>query len=241
MGDNKVTCDKCDGKRATTKSIRFLSLSYFLGTRLGRLIFNYHKKINLSLYFNAKQYLYSDDDKEAIGSYNVDFDLDNNNNNTSVKPNTDNSQVDMFYELYSIFIHDGGAGDGHYYAHIKDFESDDLIRFNNSVHQKPKEECIRIFAKQDNLNAKPQAKKIIKAEAPAATTTTEKTGEKDKEKQKENVTTAPAPVPVAAPAPAPKDNKKTEAEISKQKKLDTGAQLAATLATQMKMIELVQL
>ena len=186
MGDNKVTCDKCDGKRATTKSIRFLSLSYFLGTRLGRLIFNYHKKINLSLYFNAKQYLYSDDDKEAIGSYNVDFDLDNNNNNTSVKPNTDNSQVDMFYELYSIFIHDGGAGDGHYYAHIKDFESDDLIRFNNSVHQKPKEECIRIFAKQDNLNAKPQAKKIAKSEAPTATT------EKTCGKEKEDVTTTPA-------------------------------------------------
>ena len=96
--------------------------------------------------------IYSDD-KEAIVSYNVDFDLDKNDNNTSVKQNTDNSQVAMFYELYSIFIHDGGAGDGHYYAHIKDFETGDWIRFNDW------EECIRIFAKQDNLNEKLQAKK----------------------------------------------------------------------------------
>ena len=58
---------------------------------------------------------------------------------------------------------------------MKDFESGDWIRFNDSrVHK-----TIRIFAKQDNLNAKPQSQRIIKAEV-SARTTTQKAGEKKK-------------------------------------------------------------
>ena len=211
--------------KATKKGIRLLSLSYFLGIHLRRWTFNYHtletkdghliivhhnKKTNFPEYFNANQYLNSECDKQAIESYAVDFDLDKNDNNTSVNENIDNSLAAMFYEVYSIFIHGGG---GHYYAYIKEFENDDWITFNDSsAHKIPKKECVQIFTI-------PQAKRLLKPQAPAATTT-EKTGETENEKEKEHVTTASAP--------EPKDNKKTDAEISKQKKLDTGAQLAAT-------------
>ena len=100
---------------------------------------------------------------------NANFDLDKNDNFTNVKENTDNAQADIFYQLYSIFIYDGG----HYYAYMKDFESGDWIRFNDSrVHK-----TIRTFAKQDNLIAKSQSQRIIKAEVSAGTTT-QKAGEK---------------------------------------------------------------
>ena len=51
-------------------------------------------------------------------------------NNTSVEGNPILILYkQMFHELYSIFIHDGG---GHYYAYRKDFESGDRIRFKDS-------------------------------------------------------------------------------------------------------------
>ena len=99
--------------------------------------------------------------------------------------------------------------------HIKDFESGDWLRFNDSCYIKYR----KMNVCEHNLNGKPQTKKIIKTEAPAGTT--EKTGEKETEKEKDDVMTVPAP----------KDNKKTEAEITKQKIIDTVAQLAAKLAT----------
>ena len=37
------------------------------------------------------------------------------------------------YELYSILIHSGSAGGGHYYAYIKDFESGTWFEFNDST------------------------------------------------------------------------------------------------------------
>ena len=121
----------------------------FLGIHLRRGTFAYHtlqrvttnKKIHFPLYFNSKQCLNSSGDKEAIESYNVDFNSNKNDKNESVKKedNEDNSQTDMFYELYSIFIHDGGACGGHYYAYMKDFESGEWIRFNDSrVYKIPK-------------------------------------------------------------------------------------------------------
>jgi ubiquitin carboxyl-terminal hydrolase 47 len=36
------------------------------------------------------------------------------------------------YELYAVMIHQGGPQSGHYYAYIKDFESKEWYKFNDT-------------------------------------------------------------------------------------------------------------
>lgn len=42
-------------------------------------------------------------------------------------------QSEHLYELYSILIHSGGAGGGHYYAYIKNFVNNKWYKFNDSI------------------------------------------------------------------------------------------------------------
>lgn len=53
------------------------------------------------------------------------------------------------YELYSILIHSGGAHAGHYYAYIKDFETNEWFKFNDvMVHKISFLEIISTFGQK---------------------------------------------------------------------------------------------
>lgn len=50
------------------------------------------------------------------------------------------------YELYAVMIHSGGAYGGHYYAYIKDFETEKWHEFNDtSVREISFLELIEVF------------------------------------------------------------------------------------------------
>ena len=55
-------------------------------------------------------------------------------NSTSIDSSTNNNTAGPYnYELFSIMIHSGSASGGHYYAYIKDFDSNNWFSFNDQT------------------------------------------------------------------------------------------------------------
>lgn len=76
----------------------------------------------------------------AIGCNNNDPDLqeddegiDMASSTTDNKCNTSNELGPYTYDLFAIMIHSGSASGGHYYAYIKDFETDEWYCFNDQL------------------------------------------------------------------------------------------------------------
>lgn len=76
------------------------------------------------------------------GSCNTnDPDLQEDDEGIDMTSSTDNNKCGSAcaesgpynYELFAIMIHSGSASGGHYYAYIKDFESDDWYCFNDQT------------------------------------------------------------------------------------------------------------
>ncbi|CAO1302522.1 unnamed protein product [Diamesa serratosioi] len=64
-------------------------------------------------------------DSKSFMSNSTSIDSSTNNNNNNTGPYN--------YELFSIMIHSGSASGGHYYAYIKDFESNNWFSFNDQT------------------------------------------------------------------------------------------------------------
>lgn len=74
------------------------------------------------------------------GSCNTnDPDLQEDDEGIDMTSSTDNNKCGSaesgpyMYELFAIMIHSGSASGGHYYAYIKDIESDDWYCFNDQT------------------------------------------------------------------------------------------------------------
>jgi len=76
------------------------------------------------------------------------------------------------YELYAVMVHSGGAQGGHYYAYIKDLETDKWYNFNDSIVREISViDVVEMFGPEPTLPAKPGVKRNMAAKRMAASRT----------------------------------------------------------------------
>lgn len=65
------------------------------------------------------------------------------------------AEGDQVYELYAIMVHSGGANAGHYFAYIKDVDTQQWLKFNDSqVHRVSVIEVMSTFGVPTKTKAK---------------------------------------------------------------------------------------
>ena len=119
-GDNKIFCDFCKTKHPAIKRQSFKTLPRMLIFVLKRFEFNYDtmQKIKLNDYYEFPLTL-------DMTKYTTEY-LHNKNENKS-KENKANQ-----YRLKGIVIHTGHSEGGHYYAFIRDQNSENWYEFNDT-------------------------------------------------------------------------------------------------------------
>eukprot|EP00817_Percolomonadidae_sp_ATCC50343_P006605 CAMPEP_0117429958 /NCGR_PEP_ID=MMETSP0758-20121206/9486_1 /TAXON_ID=63605 /ORGANISM="Percolomonas cosmopolitus, Strain AE-1 (ATCC 50343)" /LENGTH=1154 /DNA_ID=CAMNT_0005217475 /DNA_START=13 /DNA_END=3473 /DNA_ORIENTATION=- len=115
-GDNQWYCEALDKKVDAVKGIQFKTFPDILTLHLKR--FDYDRRTWQPIKLGHK--------------VAFPFDLDMSPYLTTMEAYKDQNKIDYVYELYSVMIHSGSVNAGHYYAYIKDFESDNWYEFNDS-------------------------------------------------------------------------------------------------------------
>lgn len=151
-GGNQITCDGCHKKVDANKGLRIGSVPQILTLQLKRFTYNpvtwqrikLSKRVTYPLYFNMAPFLnrtrLPDDELQAVGG-------------TNTRPTAEElaqSKDALWYELFSVLIHSGGAMGGHYYAYCKDVVSGKWFNFNDMEVKAISEEDALSMAGQDN-------------------------------------------------------------------------------------------
>ena len=119
-GDNKIFCDSCNTKHAAIKRQSFKSLPRMLIFVLKRFEFNYDtmQKIKLNDYYEFPLTI-------DMTKYTTEY-LHNKSENKSSESKANQ------YKLKGIVIHTGHSEGGHYYAFIRDQNSENWYEFNDT-------------------------------------------------------------------------------------------------------------
>ena len=119
-GDNKIFCDSCNTKHAAIKRQSFKSLPRMLIFVLKRFEFNYDtmQKIKLNDYYEFPLTI-------DMTKYTTEY-LHNKSENKSSENKANQ------YKLKGIVIHTGHSEGGHYYAYIREQNSDNWYEFNDT-------------------------------------------------------------------------------------------------------------
>eukprot|EP01080_Neovahlkampfia_damariscottae_P005080 gene5080-8680_t len=121
-GENQWRCEELGNiKVDAIKGFKFNEFPYILTLQLER--FGYHP-----IHFYRIKYSHS-------VSFPFKIDMNEFLETKSIEP--------IYYELYSVLIHSGGAESGHYYAYIKDFEENKWYNFNDSTVEEIDEEKVK--------------------------------------------------------------------------------------------------
>ena len=146
--DNQIQCESCNQKSDALKGLKIDSVPQILTLQLKRFTYDpvTWQRIKLSrrvvypLYLNMAKYVNTSQiECEPSGGSNEVPDL--------------SAEGCMWYELFSILIHSGGALGGHYYAYCKDVATGEWFNFNDQTVLRISEEDALSMCGTDAVNS----------------------------------------------------------------------------------------
>jgi ubiquitin carboxyl-terminal hydrolase 47 len=152
-GSDKVSCDTCGERTASTKGLKIAEPPYLLQLQLKRFVFDYvamdHQKLNdkvtFPLVLDLNQYAAdsllvttdarpasAEGDEDKPGAACTTGQADSGTSTLEMARDLIRKNGPHVYELYAVLVHSGGARSGHYYAYIKDLDTQKWNSFNDS-------------------------------------------------------------------------------------------------------------
>lgn len=123
-GDNKITCEVCNDKKAAVMRTCIGSLPNMLLLHLKRFDLDFQTFETVKL--NSKMAFPMSINMLKYTKDGIDAGKEEDQNRANVKPEHDIDPEDYEYELQGILVHAGVAQGGHYYSFVRSYESKDL-------------------------------------------------------------------------------------------------------------------
>eukprot|EP01113_Clastostelium_recurvatum_P018778 TRINITY_DN2213_c0_g1_i4.p1 TRINITY_DN2213_c0_g1~~TRINITY_DN2213_c0_g1_i4.p1 ORF type:complete len:1297 (+),score=419.02 TRINITY_DN2213_c0_g1_i4:80-3970(+) len=131
-GSNQYFCERCAGKVDALKGLALKHIPYLLTLQLKRFDFDYetfervklNDEVTFPMQLDMRPFVQNKINQDGTGQEATSL--------PPPPPRSECTAADQQYELFSVLVHSGGAGSGHYYSYIKDFATGEWYTFNDS-------------------------------------------------------------------------------------------------------------